>query len=300
MSLASNLTDIYDLKGTLAANLTTRGVTADQDDPLADLVDKVLDIVYGAPVTGMTLWLDATQLTGLVNNDPVTSWTDMSGNNYHAVQATADYKPLYKTNVQNGLPAIYFDGSNDYLRIASSTATFKFMHSGDNTTFIVCKCGSSSDPNALYGLIANNKGSGAYDGFRICFDDRASVPLQNNIVHGVTNGSGSVISNGLDYSAYAATWLVICVRSNPDETAIASQRSTYTVNGRIPIQKNTTTTAKSTANADYNVDVGALGDATYPLLGYIGEIIVYNSLLTQEQISKTLLYLYNKWGIASA
>ena len=47
--------------------------------------------------------------------DPVGGWTDKSGNGVTLSQATAGKRPLYKTSIQNGLPAILFDGTNDVM-----------------------------------------------------------------------------------------------------------------------------------------------------------------------------------------
>ena len=68
-------------------------------------------------------WVNASHLS-LSNNDPVTSWTDFSGNTNNAIQADASRQPIFLTNQINGLPALSFDGVNDYLNFSSSiTAT---------------------------------------------------------------------------------------------------------------------------------------------------------------------------------
>ena len=61
---------------------------------------------------GLALWLDASQLTGLVDGNAVASWTDMTGKGNHAIQATEANKPLYKTNILNGKPVVRFDGTD--------------------------------------------------------------------------------------------------------------------------------------------------------------------------------------------
>ena len=65
-------------------------------------------------------WCEARLLTGLSNNDPVASFTDQSGLANHWTQSTSGAKPLYKTNVINGLPALEFDGSDDCLTLGSN------------------------------------------------------------------------------------------------------------------------------------------------------------------------------------
>lgn len=65
-------------------------------------------------------WYKADAITGLVDNDPVAAWLDSSGNGNDSAQATAGNQPIYKTNQINGLPAVRFDGVDDFLSIASN------------------------------------------------------------------------------------------------------------------------------------------------------------------------------------
>ena len=94
-------------------------------------------------IAGLKLWLKADSLV-LSDNDPVSTWADSSGlgNN---VTGAGGARPLYKTNIQNGLPAIRFDGTDDTL-----TGTFTITH-GDG--FAVCNfnsAGNFPDYNGLY------------------------------------------------------------------------------------------------------------------------------------------------------
>ncbi len=65
-------------------------------------------------ISGLSLWLKADALS-LSDTDPVASWTDSSGNGNHATQATGANRPLFRTAIQNGLPAVQFDDTNDAL-----------------------------------------------------------------------------------------------------------------------------------------------------------------------------------------
>lgn len=66
-------------------------------------------------IAGLQLHLDATQITGLVNLDPVTTWPDTSGFARNSSQATAAKKPQYIATGQNGKPIVRFDGVDDLL-----------------------------------------------------------------------------------------------------------------------------------------------------------------------------------------
>src|SRR6056297_2744156 len=60
------------------------------------------------------LWLRADAISGYNNGDPLDTWIDTSGNQNHGEQ-TGTARPTYETNIINGLPAIYFDGVDDYI-----------------------------------------------------------------------------------------------------------------------------------------------------------------------------------------
>lgn len=83
------------------------------------------------------LWLDASSLS-LSNNDPVTTWADISGNGNDLSQATASRQPTFRTSQINGLPAVQFDGTNDFLsfnnHITTDAITFFIVYSKDVIT----------------------------------------------------------------------------------------------------------------------------------------------------------------------
>ncbi len=73
------------------------------------------------PLTNLELWLKADAITGLVDNDPVATWIDSSGNSNDATQAVAAARPLYRTNILNGLPIVRFDATDDVLNTPNNT-----------------------------------------------------------------------------------------------------------------------------------------------------------------------------------
>jgi hypothetical protein len=68
------------------------------------------------------IWFDASSLS-LNNSDPVAAWTDISGNGNDATQATGSDQPTYLTGQINGLPAIQFDGTDDFMPFDGSLIT---------------------------------------------------------------------------------------------------------------------------------------------------------------------------------
>lgn len=69
-------------------------------------------------------WLEADKISGLSNDDLVTTWDGTAYNS--ATQSSADLKPTFKTNRINGLPSVLFpDGDNTYLTFASRMTTVR-------------------------------------------------------------------------------------------------------------------------------------------------------------------------------
>ncbi len=75
-------------------------------------------------IAGLKIWLKADAGAGAANNDPVATWTDQSGTSHSFAQATSGKRPLYKTNIQNGLPVVRFDGTDDVLTAGDLSASF--------------------------------------------------------------------------------------------------------------------------------------------------------------------------------
>lgn len=75
-------------------------------------------------VSGLLLWLKADWLN-LNDGDTVPIWTDASGNANHATAATASNRPMFKTNIVNGKPALRYDGNSDVLVLTTLLTTVR-------------------------------------------------------------------------------------------------------------------------------------------------------------------------------
>jgi hypothetical protein len=71
-------------------------------------------------------------------------WKNQNATGTNAVQTTLGYRPLYKTNVLNGLPAIRFDGSDDVLPLPSTIVA------GDNVSFFMVVIPSDTTPIGIF------------------------------------------------------------------------------------------------------------------------------------------------------
>ncbi len=92
-----------------------------------------------AVTNGLSLWLDASTITGLNDGDTVDSWTDMSGQNNTATKTHGS--PIYKTGQSdaNGKPVVRINGSNlNFTRISNIRSVFWVLkENGDNGRFLL-------------------------------------------------------------------------------------------------------------------------------------------------------------------
>jgi len=96
-----------------------------------------------------TLWQDAAKTVAVAaNNDPVGGIDDLSGNGTVINQVTSIKRPLYKTNMLNGLPGIQFDGVDDYL-MGNITQTYP-----DADLYMVLRIDSATDGSHVVSSIS--------------------------------------------------------------------------------------------------------------------------------------------------
>jgi hypothetical protein len=267
--------------------------------------------VSPAQITGLQLWLDASDSSTLFNattggslvasDGAVARLEDKSGNGRHATQATSGNRPLRKTAIQGGKDVLRFDGSNDSLSIASSTATFKFLHGAFATVLYVARYGTSADPNAQYGLISTGGASGDEIGYFHSFDDRVSLTANNAI-------SSSAIRDESGFRAWlnrvngrvAPNAFIACSEVIDAGNATADNRSIVRINGGSAIQGNSLTNSPSGNNSQFDLTIGVIisSSPTAHMLGDIAEIIVYDTALSDANRSAVESYLMSKWGIS--
>lgn len=263
--------------------------------------------------SALQLWLDAADTSKLYDatssgslvpaDGAVARWEDKSGNARHFTQSTSSYRPIRKAIGQNGLSTIRFDGSNDYMSCASSTATFSFLHSAACTIFIVAKPAQSSDINASAILIDNSftSGGSSQTGFCLFVDDRVSASRNNAILATNVNTSGTdyyyvgVSNNAI--SVLNAFQVISFVGDM--QNATNANRGVLRVNGATVSTSQSTAGSRRTGDAQYDLTIAATGQ---PGFGYANsdyaEIIIYNTALSNGDRSSIESYLIAKWGVS--
>ncbi|MBX3411571.1 MAG: hypothetical protein KF708_02545 [Pirellulales bacterium] len=150
-----------------------------------------------ASVAGLVLWLaadDAASLfqssgldtPALVDGDPVGGWKNRGAGAYHALQGTADRRPLLRLNGVNGLPLVEFDGSDDYLAVTRMTGKF----SDGLSYFMVLKFADGRPP-----------------GTRRPFGARTSFPIQSYFTATLPSSGSMVHATWIDAEYYEAPLL---------------------------------------------------------------------------------------------
>ncbi|RAM50389.1 MAG: hypothetical protein C6Y22_17490 [Hapalosiphonaceae cyanobacterium JJU2] len=94
----------------------------------------------------------ASSITGLNNNDLVSSINDLSENNFTAV-ASNTARPTYQTNIINNKPALLFNGSSNFLDLGNNQII------SDTDDFVIFKIANYAADSVCIGSGGNSGGS---------------------------------------------------------------------------------------------------------------------------------------------
>jgi hypothetical protein len=213
-----------------------------------------------------SLWLKADvgtfQTSGgsaaAVDTDPVGEWQDQSGNGRH-LGATLTTRPLLKLNIQNGLPVLRFDGTNDLLK----TAVFDPVLSQPFTIVLAAK------------LIAWVDGRYWHDGFNV-----DSPVLFNTDTDGVGMFAGAA---GPNINAVAGNFGIYVAK-------FSGAGSTFQLDGGTPETGNT-----STGGCD-GVTLGSRADGSLSSNIDVGEYFLFSGALSAGNETSLRTYLNTRWA----
>lgn len=240
-------------------------------------------------VSGCLIWLDASDSAtlydaisggGLVAADgAVARWEDKSGNARHVLQSTAANRPLRKTSIQFLKDCLLFDGTNDNMLSASN---FPETGNAEFSTFVVYKkltstkgsvfgWGSTSVSLNAFGIYDSGGSFQAYGYAGINNFNIQTIPVTDFFLQSYLKSAGAINATST-------------ARRNKADTS-ASGHST------------------STPNISSNpFGVGGWGSYTADsmLHGYIAEVLVYDSKLSDANRDLVEGYLYNRWILPPA
>lgn len=222
------------------------------------------------PASGLVRWYDGADVTTMFNavaggaqvapGGAVARWVDKGSDGANATQSTLNNRPLYQSSQHNGLPALVFDGANDWLAIpAISRSTF--------TVFVV-GCASGGSYQAFLGGQNNSHFLAVYP-----------------------PGGGRLLSENTAYYTYTsatasmASYSALCYKDDGTTMSFYQNGSSVAVESGAP------------GGGAFSLDqIGGYGVTSWLLSGGIGEILVYNSALSDADRAVVNTYLHTKWG----
>jgi hypothetical protein len=271
---------------------------------LITAISKGVDLVYDmrlatarsltdkAPINtidNLELWLEttskesfATGTTSFINvenpedKQPIGRWNDLNPTTLNfsyknpASQDTSALQPLYMKDGINGLPALFFDGIDDFLKYNGN-----FLVNSDYTIFVVEARTVGVSNNFFLG------GSESTESNNLILGYSSSTTITHSHL-----GSANKIENTI--SAYGAP----TPRLHTFAFGRKFGKESYT-NGGQKIS------SSSQINSLASYPNSSIGKAytTYYFKGYIGEIIVYSRDLSDSDRKLIETYLIEKWRI---
>ena len=243
-------------------------------------------------ISGCMLWLKADAITGHSDADDLTAWSDSSGEGHDVVvPSTAARRPHYKTNIINGQPAILFTGSNEEYLTTSGINTF--FNDVDFSIFLVVKpTGVSTDNQLMFGgyystnwaisgsAINNQTAFGIDADEKFVIKGKHTANDNSTSTDSLADNTAYILSGVYDFSA-TTMWQFINGTQTDKETSVEIGTS----------EANTPEIGAITAAGRGGTTV------TNEYTGYIAEIVMFNSVLSERNLVDMNHYLGNKYGI---
>lgn len=287
-----------DTTGLFALNTDASGVTLVQGYYINSVWNFISTPLYTtagpafrpSDLSGLKFWVAADSLTGLNDNDPVSTWTDLSGTG-NTVTASTTIRPLYKTNVLNGKPVLRFDGTDDYMSKASPSSV---DNTNGLTVFVVLKQASLAISKAVLGKW-DYMTQGAWS---LNTSDASNSNFQMFIANAL-NDNGNNFEASTNYGASSSSFSVLTV-SYDGSQGTAANRTDFYNNGGVTAKSMNGTVAATLQSATAPLYVCNFGGSllnTRNFGGDIAEIIIYNVHLSPTDRGQVETYLLTKWGL---
>ena len=240
-------------------------------------------------IPGCMLWLDSTDASTITKTatNQVTQWNDKSEYANNFTQSTILNYPYTNTSSANGLNIMDFSGnvnmSNSSLYLSTTYSIFTVGYTTVNDTNYRALAQGKNNYNLLMGI-----NSGNY----ITYVGNGSSAWNDQTVNTSTNtltSQGSVNYGSTPVSIYNSSKIPYIM------SMTISNRNT----GLNSFYNGTPMCAKNGAVAASTGLTLSSTTSTTCWNGYIGEVIIYNGVLTYPQRFMVEGYLAQKWGIQS-
>jgi len=218
-------------------------------------------------ISGLLVWMDASDSSTYTVATGVAEWRDKSGNGRTFTQSTANNQPLVSATQQNGKTLLEFDGTNDRL-----TATGNWLQVANCTLFAAFK----RNAGTYGGIIASSGNSDNSPGILI--------DSSNPVIRGYSNFSSGAAGSSTTFHILSGTV------TNGASVAFTNgtQSDSDAVSGSLGSDQTTTAigTYRTSAANYFN--------------GLIGEILAFSRVLTVSERQSVERYLGKKWGVTVA
>jgi hypothetical protein len=235
------------------------------------------------------LWLDASDESSFAYHSGtlVSQWSDKSGNDYHATQATSGNAPSRSTTL-NGLSTVDFDGVDNWLTCGD------VLDLGTNslTMYVVVKFDAVATPTTAPTVIGKYKAS-PYAGSYLIISEHATTAK----LHAFYNPGTNTFASTGTFSDTSGTLIGEIV-----------DRSTGSITLRVDASTGGTTafTPDAASSRDHStyLYLGGLrnsGDSGFLpgfwLDGQIAEVVTCLRVITDDERDKLEQHLNNKWAV---
>lgn len=226
-------------------------------------------------ISTLALWYDASEAATITESSgAVSQWDDKSGNDDHLTSpGAAGTEPTTGVASHNGRNVLRLDGSNDYMRNTAITSM------ANTTVFIVYR--SMIDPlpnNSIQSLIATKAGGGGSPGWGV-YGKLFSSTTDRRIRVESNASSVQIYKNGVPGTA----------GHNPGTA------------GDLVLAEMTIATIDITSvTANTTLQIGAFigEEGTFHGEYDIGEILIFNGVLSSADKNLVGNYLSQKWAIS--
>lgn len=244
-------------------------------DLTRDIVPQVPTPFLPPDLPNLNLWFDADDSATITESlDLVSKWDDKSPNSWHATQSISAQRPKTNTRTINGRNALLLDNFPNMEVLNNNAIDFP------QTIFAVVEADALIGQHRII-----NRQAGPVNGDCIL---RWESTLDTSYFVQSTVQSGAGVAS---IPIGVPTLLVAsCDITDGSFPKLALNDDPYTVGGTAVSSLNNTTSAvvrigrKSDANSQY-------------WRGTIGEIIVYNRVLSDIERGSVFQYLQNKWNL---
>lgn len=241
-------------------------------------------LTKSSPVPGagnLVLWLETSledsYASDLSDGNPVTNWKDISPVNNKSDSATANLSylgglaPVY-SNTIGSVPAIRFNnyGGGGYYKFNAS-----FLNGSDYTIFLVEQRDAGVGSGSNY-MLGNPLATSANSNLLLGYNDSGTL---------IHSQSGTSVATNT--SAYSVRLASASNKPNVYTFSASDQGKAIYVNSILAARS--TDTAKIRGLTDLYIGNGYNGQ--------IGELIIYNKKLPDQDIADIIQYLSKKWNV---